>query len=115
MRSFIAAVFLFAAAINGAMLYRPAEAAPVKVASWLTKDKVQDRLPVRAVPTISYRLDPPVTATLTSEAGLPWSCEAIRNAVANLTPEQISKLVRIYRLTDRQRADARKCLKEKQT
>lgn len=115
MRSFIAAVHLFAALYIGALMHRPAEAAPVKVASWLKTDKVQDRLPVRAVPTTTYRLDPSVTATLTSEAGLPWSCETIRNAVANLTPEQISRLVRIYRLTDRQRADARKCLKEKRT
>lgn len=115
MGGFICAVFLFSAILSGAMLYRPAEAAPVKVASWITKDKVQDRLPVRAVPTTAYRFDPSVTATLTSEAGLPWSCEVIRNAVANLTAEQISKLVRIYRLTDRQQADARKCLKEKRT
>lgn len=115
MRGFIAAVHLCAALYIGLIVYRPAPVQARPVASWLKQDKVQDRLPVRAVPTISYRFDPSVTATLTSEAGLPWSCEAIRNAVANLTPEQISRLVRIYRLTDRQRADARKCLKEKRT
>src|SRR5437016_2883635 len=86
MRAFIAAAFTFAAVINFGMWYRPAEAVPVpvKVASWLKTDKVQDRLPVPAVKTIKYRLDPPVAAlnTMPDRVGLPWSCATIRNAVA---------------------------------
>jgi hypothetical protein len=79
-------------------------------------EKLLDRLPVHAVSTIAYRLDPPIQKiALTSEAGLPWPCETIRNAVASLTPQQIERLARIYRLTDLQRADARKCLAAKRT
>lgn len=49
MRSFIAAVHLFAGLYIGAMLYRPAPAmtAPVKAASWLKTYKAQDRVPKR--------------------------------------------------------------------
>lgn len=119
MRSFIAAAWLFAAVINGAMWYRPAPvvAAPVKVASWLKADKLPGRVvnppwPERIIQTESYRLDPHVAAvTATPERGLPWSCEAIRNAVANLTTQQIERLARIYRLSAEQRAEARRCLK----
>lgn len=117
MRTFIPAVFAFAAVINGLMWYRlaPVMAAPVADASWLDKRKVQDKLPVKVVPTVAYRLDPPV-ASLTAppeRTSLPWSCETIRNAVANLTKEQIERMARIYRLSEQQKADARRCLKEK--
>lgn len=81
-------------------------------------DKAQDRViePIR-VATVAYRLDPPVQKAAVSETQerttLPWSCETIRGAVKNLTAEQVERLARIYRLTPQQRAEARRCLKER--
>ncbi len=112
MRGFILAVCVFAAVINAAMLYRPSPvvASPVKVASWIKTDKVQDRLPVKPVPTVTYRM---AAVTATPERGIPWSCETIRKAVAGLTSEQIEQVAKMYRLSKWQRAEARRCLKER--
>ena len=53
---FIFSVFLFAAVINGAMLYRPSHvmASPIRAASWMKADKVQGRIP-RVVQPITYK------------------------------------------------------------
>lgn len=103
-------MFLFAIAINGSMLYRPAPAKSVPVASWLKTDKIQDRVPVRVVPvqvftraTLNKPIDP---------ISLPWSCETIRQAVVGLTRKQQDRLARVARLTDEQRTAAKRCLKE---
>lgn len=92
--------------------YRPM-AQPVKTASWLKTDKAPDRVPQRPVATVSYRLDPHAAVDTKPEGSLPWSCATIRNATAKLTGEQIARLARIYRLNDQQKAEARRCLKER--
>ncbi len=110
----LATVWLVAFFYCGAIVYRPEPAVARPVASWLKTDKVQDRLPVQRVRTIAYRLDPPVAAlTSTPERGLPWSCETIRKAVAGLTSEQIEQVAKQYRLSKWQRAEAKRCLKER--
>ena len=82
-------------------------------------NKFQDQLPVWIVPTVKYRLDPPVQkAAINStpdRVSLPWSCATIRHAVATLTERQIEQLARMYRLSKEQRASARRCLTEKRT
>lgn len=66
------------------------------------------------------RIDPPkvvkvhervIPAALRFTAGLPWSCETIRNAVGSLTRRELEQLARAYRLTTEQRAEAMKCLR----
>jgi len=99
MRGFTAAVFLFAGAINGAMLWRPAEAAPVKVASWLKTDKVQDRLPVHPVKTVSYRL--------------PWTCAEIRAYARTHTEAEMHAKAVEHKLSPQQRAIAKACLEKR--
>lgn len=90
-------------------------AVPVDPSLDLPKD--ESRLPVQRVATVSYRLDPPVQKASTHHAHervtLPWSCETIRQATARLTREQIVRLAGVYRLTDQQKAEARRCLKER--
>lgn len=117
---FISAVFLSLGVAWAALLVAPlpkaVKAQPVKTASWIKEDKAPDRLPQISVTTIPYRLDPPVQKAAVNtrpEASLPWSCEAIRQATAKLTSEQIARLARVYRLTDQQKAEARRCLKER--
>ena len=77
-------------------------------------DKAQDRVinPVR-VATVSYRLDPPAQKAAINtkpETSLPWSCETIRQAAARLSREQRERLARVYRLNDKQKAEAARCL-----
>lgn len=68
-------------------------------------------------PTEKYvRLDPPVEKTkLRSTAGLPWTCEEVRQATQGMTPRQIERLARLHRLNHEQRAEAARCLKEKRS
>lgn len=78
-------------------------------------DKAQDRViePVR-VPIVYYREAPVQKAALSDgRTSLPWSCETIRKATAKLNTEQRERMARMYRLTEQQKAEARRCLKER--
>lgn len=53
-----------------------------------------------------------IPAALRFTAGLPWSCETIRNAVGSLTRRELEQLARAYRLTAEQKAEAMRCLRK---
>jgi hypothetical protein len=109
---FISAVFISLAVAWPCFAFTtiavPVKARPVKTASWIKTDKAPDRVPQRPV---TIEIITASTVAMHERATLPWSCETIRQATAKLTPEQIARLARIYRLTDQQKAEARNCLK----
>lgn len=124
MREFLAALALSAMVAVMSLLLFPMRSPTFQskaIAAELTP-KFQDRVPsapIIARPVTVDRVEKPQqTASVNivhERTSLPWSCEAIRAATANLTNEQIERLARTYRLTDRQKAEARACLRGKQT
>ena len=53
-----------------------------------------------------------VPATGRTTVPLPWSCATIKYYASGLTPTQLDRLSRMYRLTREQHAEALRCLKK---
>lgn len=120
MREFFAAVVLCLTVALVSVLMFPMRAPTFQaraIAAELTP-KFQDRVPSAPIvprPVTVERIEKQVASVniVHERTSLPWSCDAIRAATANLTNEQIERLGRTYRLTDRQKAEARACLRKR--
>lgn len=113
MRGFIAAVHLCTALYIGALMYRPAPvvAAPVKVASWIKTDKLQDQVVNPPWPKVVQ-----VETIQKPEPQRPrWACTLMRRAVDRFSRDEVRRFLRGEGHNKFEIDDAMACLTEKKT